>query len=448
MTQIYTLSAGRKLDRATIAEANAAAVEKTAAAAVVQAQAEAQIAALRRQELRDIRAESATDKATARARRRARVRAVVEVVRERRDFALVTGVMTASVGTAWPAQTSFYLGMGMHPVLAVLVTAMTEGSAWAGAAMASKAIEDQRPAGMYRAITWGSAVTAGALNVAHTIARSVPLAVVLGIASMLGVLLWEAYAHSRTHTRSGKSGAQVRADLYRRARYRRVHRRMRDLIAAVPGLDEGAAWVIAWRSVHGADPGVTHRTLKAHRKAAARIAGLLAGESESDAESGPESVGLTVLQSATATLADEAPGGTVVESRESVRDAESFALAASEPIEHLIGLDQVADAADESGEQSGSDQSISDDSPQNDRYPSRIAATPRRSTGPVPPSAKSTAPRRSAAELLASARDLTADWPTDQLTADRIRKAVRTSSESARMLRDALRAERDVPQAA
>ncbi|KAB8171121.1 DUF2637 domain-containing protein [Streptomyces sp. 3MP-14] len=58
---------------------------------------------------------------------------------------------------------------------------------------------------------------------------------------------------------------------------------------------------------------------------------------------------------------------------------------------------------------------------------------------PGPPTARAS---RSPAELLAQAREITRDWPTDQLTADAIRKAVRTSQHNGRTLRDTLRAER------
>ncbi|MCF2526621.1 hypothetical protein [Yinghuangia soli] len=455
---LYTMSAHRRMDRARIEEANAAASERTALAAVVQAQAAAQVAEIRRQEERSIRAETGADKAQARAARQERVSKALGSVRERRDFALVSGVMVASIGTAWPAQMGFYLAMGMNPVLSVLVTAMTEGAAWAGAAMASKAIEDgDRPAGIYRAITWGSAFAAAALNFAHTWHRSIPLACVLALASLLGVLLWEAYAHSRTQTEGGKSGAQIRAEIYRKARFRKVSRRTRDLIAAVPGLDPDAAWVIAWRAVYGADPGVTRRTLKQHHKAVKAIAKLL----DKALESGAESVGLAVLQTPTATLADMAPGGTVAESVASVRDAESFAFAAADPIEELIGSADVdvdadddtgddgesvresGDGADESGARSVSNQKISSNSTQNGSRLGRATAGPRRATGRVPESAKSVVPKRNVAEMLAEARELTADWPTDRLTADRIREEVRTSAKSARILRDTLRAERE-----
>ena len=66
----------------------------------------------------------------------------------------------------------------------------------------------------------------------------------------------------------------------------------------------------------------------------------------------------------------------------------------------------------------------------------------RRSTGAVPKSARSVKPTRTAEELLAEARSATADWPTEELVADRIREEVHTSSAKARILRDALKAER------
>ncbi|MEU8133771.1 hypothetical protein [Streptodolium elevatio] len=435
---IYTMRAGKKMDAARIAEAHAAAAEKTALASVVQAQAAAQVAAIERQEQRDLRAETAKDKAARRSERRAKWDASLVSVRERRDFVLVAVVMAASIGTAWPAQMGFYLSMGMNPVLAVLVTAMTEGAAWAGAAMASKAIEDGRPVGMYRAITWSSALTASALNFAHSYHRSIPLACVLALASMLGVLLWEAYAHSQSGEDGGKTSAQVRADYYRKARYPKVSRRARDLIAAVPGIDEGAAWVIAWRSVHGADPGVTHRTLKQHHKSVKRIGDLL----DKAPVVNPAAVGLKSLQPLSATLQDMAPGGTVADAHDAVRDAVVVAFDASYPIEELIGIDADKQSADESGERSGSDRDFPDESPQNENAVSRPTPAPRKATGRVPSAAKSTVPKRTPDELLTDARRITAEWPTENLTADRIRKSVRTSAESARTLRDTLRAER------
>lgn len=77
--------------------------------------------------------------------------------------------------------------------------------------------------------------------------------------------------------------------------------------------------------------------------------------------------------------------------------------------------------------------------------PAAATHRPRRSTGRVPESARTPRAHRSSEQLLSEARELTADWPDAHLSADRIRKAVRTSSANARKLRDALLAERTAP---
>lgn len=69
-------------------------------------------------------------------------------------------------------------------------------------------------------------------------------------------------------------------------------------------------------------------------------------------------------------------------------------------------------------------------------------SAPRRATGRVPDAARSARPRRTADELLAEARQITESWPVEQLTAEGIRKALRTSPDKARTLRETLRAER------
>jgi hypothetical protein len=67
----------------------------------------------------------------------------------------------------------------------------------------------------------------------------------------------------------------------------------------------------------------------------------------------------------------------------------------------------------------------------------------RRATGRVPDAARSPRPKRTAAQLLDEARSATVDWPDRQITAEGIRRAVRTSPTNARMLRDTLLAERE-----
>ncbi|MFJ4568269.1 DUF2637 domain-containing protein [Streptomyces caelestis] len=66
----------------------------------------------------------------------------------------------------------------------------------------------------------------------------------------------------------------------------------------------------------------------------------------------------------------------------------------------------------------------------------------RRATGRVPEVARTPRPKRTPDELLDEARKVTADWPDTKLTAEGIRREVRTSPANARSLRDTLRAER------
>ncbi len=69
-------------------------------------------------------------------------------------------------------------------------------------------------------------------------------------------------------------------------------------------------------------------------------------------------------------------------------------------------------------------------------------SAPRRSTGRIPAAARSARPKRTPEQLLTEARKVTADWPDKALTGEQIRKALRTAPDKARVLRDALKAER------
>ncbi|WP_069772384.1 DUF2637 domain-containing protein [Streptomyces sp. LUP30] len=70
------------------------------------------------------------------------------------------------------------------------------------------------------------------------------------------------------------------------------------------------------------------------------------------------------------------------------------------------------------------------------------SSRPRRATGRVPDVARSPRPKRTPHELLAEARKVTVDWADAQITAEGIRRAVRTSPANARTLRDTLLTER------
>ncbi|MFF7641510.1 conjugal transfer protein [Streptomyces canus] len=67
---------------------------------------------------------------------------------------------------------------------------------------------------------------------------------------------------------------------------------------------------------------------------------------------------------------------------------------------------------------------------------------PRRATGRVPQAARPVRHKRTADQLLAEARKVTAGWPDSRITAEGIRREVHTSPANARMLRDTLLSER------
>ncbi|MDX3133655.1 conjugal transfer protein [Streptomyces europaeiscabiei] len=67
---------------------------------------------------------------------------------------------------------------------------------------------------------------------------------------------------------------------------------------------------------------------------------------------------------------------------------------------------------------------------------------PRRATGRLPEVARPKRPRRTAAQLLNEARTATEGWPDAKVTAEGIRREIRTSPANARTLRDTLLAER------
>ncbi len=74
-----------------------------------------------------------------------------------------------------------------------------------------------------------------------------------------------------------------------------------------------------------------------------------------------------------------------------------------------------------------------------------VAATstrPRAATGRVPSVARSPQPKRTQAQLLDEARTATANLPDAKVTAEGIRRMIRTSPANARMLRDTILAER------
>ncbi|MFE7664763.1 hypothetical protein ACFU7U_28460, partial [Streptomyces celluloflavus] len=205
------------------------------------------------------------------------------------------------------------------------------------------------------------------------------------------------------------------------ARRRRHHRRVRRvatrLLSAAPRdtLTEATAWERAWAIVHGCDePGMTPRLHRKAAKSATKMAGAVAQAPENAEESSQEWM--------------EGSGSDLRESGVPRRRWLRVRTRLTRRSRPRVGsADLPTDSASTARPAA---------------VPEGSGARPRRATGRVPAAARATRLNRTPEQLLAEARKTTADWPTDKLTADRIRPALRTSTENARSLRDTLRAER------
>ncbi|MFB8760788.1 conjugal transfer protein [Streptomyces nigra] len=135
----------------------------------------------------------------------------------------------------------------------------------------------------------------------------------------------------------------------------------------------------------------------------------------------------------TADLPESTPAPSVVLTRLPIPDPVPVDFAKSLPLKPApaIAAPGAPAAVDRAPVESSKPRAVSADSPR-----------PRRATGRVPKVARSPRPKRTAAQLLDEARAATADWPDAQITAEGIRRTVRTSPANARMLRDTLLAER------
>ncbi|MEU0719327.1 conjugal transfer protein [Streptomyces lavendulocolor] len=133
----------------------------------------------------------------------------------------------------------------------------------------------------------------------------------------------------------------------------------------------------------------------------------------------------SIMKRSTADLPESAPDPVVTVTRLTVPDPVAVDLGKSTP--PLKPLPPVVSAPVASIER---------------RAVAAESTRPRRATGRLPAVAKSTRPKRTPAELLAEARAVTADWPNEKVTAEGIRRTVRTSPANARLLRDTLLAER------
>lgn len=143
-------------------------------------------------------------------------------------------------------------------------------------------------------------------------------------------------------------------------------------------------------------------------------------------------------------LPDEPVQDVINRSTSDVEQSTPPALAAVEPMKAALPLPlpQPVDFADPLAGTPKQPPAFDRSKPTGRVVASESTRAARRATGRIPKSARSGRPKRTPEQLLAEARAVTADWPDAALTAEAIRKAVRTSVDKARGLRETLRAER------
>jgi hypothetical protein len=231
------------LARLRIAQAQAEAAERARVREAFRRAEQEQAARQARREAEEVR----------QARRAQRRQRVERAWAKRRGLVAVAPMMGASAGVALPAQWTFYGQVTGSGLAGVVIAVMVEGGTWMGAALESAAIDARQPVGRYRALTWGLAGIAAGVNVAHGLGTGGwQVAVVFGLASLLGPISWAAYSHLRSGTVSGRTAEDFRRAAWRRVWHPVLSWRAADLRATTAcGLDPEQAWRQVWDERRG-----------------------------------------------------------------------------------------------------------------------------------------------------------------------------------------------------
>jgi hypothetical protein len=199
---------------------------------------------------------------------------------------------------------------------------------------------------------------------------------------------------------------------------------------------ERKSWRLA-RKVGVGDAALGSRLLDVQRDrvtagANAALASMFGGtDPESVPSANVEESTETMRNRSTADLRESTPAPSVVLTRFSVPDPVTVDFVKPTlPIKPVPAIAPAVDPVKADPPATGR-KSVTADSPRT-----------RRATGRVPDVARSTRPKRTTDPLLSEARTATADWSDSRITAEGIRREVRTSPANARMLRDTLLAER------
>nr|WP_011265220.1 DUF2637 domain-containing protein [Streptomyces sp. F11]AAX51325.1 unknown [Streptomyces sp. F11] len=220
--------------------------------------------AKRRQEQAEKRARQ-QEKERAKAARRAKFGKVTRWFNQNPVTAFVGFVMVCSIVPAVISQVGALSDAGVFVLLAALLSAMLEGTAWALTFMGKQAEDAGRPAGKYRVATWCTAFLAAAVNYWHW-AEALPghtwVAIVFAASSLIAIYLWDMKTHgshgkTKEERRQEKERAKHLAD--RRKHHRDIAAEADRLLSALPfgSITEEEAFATAWRIKKGAEPGLS-----------------------------------------------------------------------------------------------------------------------------------------------------------------------------------------------
>ncbi|WP_331724085.1 DUF2637 domain-containing protein [Streptomyces rubiginosohelvolus] len=220
--------------------------------------------AKRRQEQADKRARQ-QEKERASAARRARIGKLTGWLNANPVTAFVAFVMVCSIVPAVISQVGALSHANVNVLLAALLSAMLEGTAWALTFMGKQAEDAGRPAGKYRVATWVTAFLAAGVNYWHW-ADALPndkwVAFVFAGSSLIAIYLWD----MKTHGSHGKTTEERRREKARRkhlADRRKHHKAIAEeadrLLSALPfeSVTDEEAFETAWRIKKGAEPGLS-----------------------------------------------------------------------------------------------------------------------------------------------------------------------------------------------
>ncbi|MGW2253489.1 hypothetical protein ACWCXH_25320 [Kitasatospora sp. NPDC001660] len=272
---VYSPRAARQLDAVAVELARAQAGRDRAEAEALALSARMAAERERQEVLAELRAVAEAERERRRARRRAERARRWAVRREAlagRAVLLVTlAVIALFVVVALPGQISFLAQRWPLP-MALAGGGALESLTWVFALQGR--VRDARglSAAVHHAGIWVAALVAAGINLTHGAQMwGTGFAVVAACGSLAAPITWHMYLHSQRQDVSDPR--QARRDRERRRHHRKVAQTARWLASALPSeLTPEELWALAWRAVHGADPGVTADLLVAHAKASGAVA--------------------------------------------------------------------------------------------------------------------------------------------------------------------------------